>query len=297
MQIAIIGLGRMGQGVARRLLKRKHTVHAYNRTYIKTDALAAEGAVPHASLSDLVEGMERPRSIWLYLPSGEVTTEHLNELLELLQPGDTLIDGGNSHFSNSRLYAGKAEANGVGWLDVGTSGGIGGEIDGYCLMIGGNETTIQTHQPLFDTVAGERAWTRVGPAGAGHYVKMVHNAIEYGMLEAYAEGMAVLEDGTYSHQLDLPAVTSVWQRGSIITSRIGGWVEEAYHHENILENARTEVEENGESRWTVQEAIEQRISVPVLAESLFVRFISQGRHPIAAKLTNAMRSLFGGHKL
>ena len=297
MQIAIVGLGRMGQGVARRLLRAGHTVHAYNRTYAKTDALASDGAVPYASLRELVQGMPGPRSIWMYLPSGDVTVEHMDELLELLEQGDTLIDGGNSHFKTSAVYAAKAQSKGIGWLDVGTSGGIGGETVGYCLMIGGEPAVVEAHHPLLESVAGEQAWTRVGPPSSGHYVKMVHNAIEYGMLEAYAEGMAVLEDGSFSGQLDLPAVTSVWQQGSIITSRIGGWVDETYHSETLLPQARTEVEENGESRWTVQEAIDQRISVPVLADSLFVRFASQGRHPIAAKVTNAVRSLFGGHKL
>jgi 6-phosphogluconate dehydrogenase len=297
MHVGIIGLGRMGNGVARRLMRGGHTVVAFNRTFAKTEALATEGAIAAPSLRELVEKLPAPRVVWLYLPSGDVTREHLDELFGLLQPGDTIMDGGNSRFADSVVAAAEAEGKGMHWLDVGTSGGLGGETAGYCLMVGGENAHYSTLQSLWDAVAQPGGSVLAGPAGAGHYTKMVHNGIEYGILQAYAEGVALLQDGTMSGKIDLGAVANVWQKGSIIESRIGGWSAEALNDSQLLDAAKLDIDENGESRWTVQEAVEARVAVPVISSALFARFSSQGKHPIANKLTNAVRNLFGGHAL
>lgn len=287
----------MGSGVALRLTRAGHQVVVYNRTYAKTEALMEQGMEGVRSIEDLVLALPTPRTVWLYLPAGDVTCDHLATLRGLLSPGDTLIDGGNSRFLDSIEEAAKAKEAGLGWLDVGTSGGIGGLEAGYCLMAGGERELFDRLQPIWEAVAQPNGYVLAGRAGSGHYVKMIHNAIEYGILQAYAEGIALMEAGELGAQIDEGAVADVWQQGSIITSRIGGWVTEALHAPGMIDGARLIVEDNGESRWALQEAIERRVPSPVLAAALFARFATQGMHPRAAQLTNAVRNLFGGHSL
>ena len=297
MNIGLIGAGRMGSGVASRLMRAGHRVVVYNRTFAKTQELINQGMEGVKTVEELIAALPTPRVIWLYLPAGDVTQEHLAKLRSLLSAGDSLIDGGNSRFSDSLQEAAAAQAAGLGWLDVGTSGGIGGLEAGYCLMIGGDRELFNHLQPLWQAVAGPEGFALTGPAGTGHYTKMVHNAIEYGMLQAYAEGIALLEAGELGAQIDEQAVVAVWQRGSIITSRIGGWVAEALHTPDTLQGAKLVIEDNGESRWALEEAIERRVASPVLAAALFARFATQGLHPRSAQLTNTVRNLFGGHSL
>ena len=287
----------MGSGVALRLTKAGHRVVVYNRTYAKTESLIAQGTEGVKTLEELVLALPAPRVVWLYLPAGNVTKEHLASLRALLQSGDTLIDGGNSRFADTLKEAALAKAAGINWLDVGTSGGIGGLEDGYCLMAGGVPAVYDELKELWEAVAQPEGSVLAGPAGCGHYVKMVHNAIEYGMLQAYAEGIALLEAGELGAQINERAVAHVWQKGSIITSRIGGWVSQALDDPQMMDSAKLLVEDNGESRWALEEAIERHVASPVLAAALFARFATQGTHPRAAKLTNSVRNLFGGHSL
>lgn len=297
MNIGLIGAGRMGSGVALRLTRAGHRVVVYNRTYAKTEGLIEQGTEGVKTLEELISALPAPRLIWLYLPSGSVTKEHLATLRGLLSAGDVLLDGGNSRFSDTLVEAAACREKGISWLDVGTSGGIGGLEAGYCLMIGGEPETFAELTPVWEAVAQPGGYVLAGPAGCGHYTKMVHNAIEYGMLQAYAEGVALLEAGELGPKINEQAVADVWQQGSIITSRIGGWVAEALHNPSMLDSAKLLIEDNGESRWALEEAIEQHVPAPVMAAALFARFSTQGVHPRGIKIVNAVRNLFGGHTL
>jgi len=297
MDIGIIGLGKMGHGVASRLLEAGHRVVAFNRSFDKTSELAEHGAVATKSLQELVTALPAPRTVWTYLPAGDITQEHQEELLELLEAGDTLLDGGNSNFHLSIAMAERCKAKGIHWGDVGTSGGISGAKEGYCLMIGTDNETFTRLMPLWEAVAQKEAFARVGESGGGHYVKMVHNAIEYGMLQAFGEGMNLLEQGSFAGQIDLSAATGVWTHGSIIRSRIGDLVHEAYQKPELLKDARTAIDDNGMARWTVDEAIATATPLPSITASLFARFTSRQENHPGNKLISAVRHLFGGHPL
>ena len=295
MKVGIVGIGKMGKGVATRLIKGGHEVVAFNRTFEKAAALT--GATAVHTLEELVAALPAPRVVWMYLPF-KVTKEPAEELIALLEPGDTLVDGGNSNPWASNRFSQLCAEKGIEWADVGTSGGTGGEENGYCLMIGTSPKTFERLQPLWQAVAQPEGYAHVGRAFTGHYVKMVHNAIEYGMMQAFAEGMSLLENANAGgDEIDLQAVTQVWKHGSIISSRIGDWVAEAYEHPELLEQASSSVEENGMARWAVLDGTSQGVPTPVIAASLFARQTSQGKADKSSRLLNAVRHLFGGHSL
>ena len=296
MDIGIIGLGRMGAGVAERLLAGGHRVVAYNRTAAKTHALADEhGAVATESLAELVSTLQAPRTVWLYLPAGAVTEEHLLELQGLLEAGDVVLDGGNSNFHLSATRAATLGEKGIDFLDVGTSGGIAGREVGYCLMIGGSPEQYGRLEPAWKSVAIDGGYRLMGPVGSGHYVKMVHNAVEYGMMQAYGEGMQLLNDGSYAGKLDLAEIADLWEHGSIVRSFLGGLLRDALKDDGTLANVQGVVADSGEGRWSVEEALQAGIPVPVFTAALFARYSSRMTSPVAAKVVAVLRTRFGGH--
>lgn len=296
-KIGVVGLGKMGHGVASRLLKAGHEVVVYNRTYEKSAALAADGAQPVRTLEELVQSLPTPRVVWTYLPSGTVTRDHHDKLIALLSHGDFLLDGGNSDFHDSRERGIDCQARGINWVDVGTSGGISGAEEGYCLMIGAEQEAFDQLKPYWEAVAQSEGYARVGAEGAGHYVKMVHNAIEYGMLQAFAEGIDLIQSGSLAGQIDITAATDVWRHGSIISSRIGDWTHQSVAHPDLLSQTSNRIEDNGMARWTIEEAITNGVPLPSITSAVYARFVSQRDVSPANRLISAIRHLFGGHSL
>ena len=293
MELGLIGLGRMGGNMALRLLRGGHTVAVYDRDPAAAEALKAEGATPAASLADLVARLSPPRHVWLMVPAGQPVTDTIEELIPLLGAGDAIIDGGNSYYKDSVARAARLKAKGLHLLDAGTSGGVWGLTVGYCLMIGGEEEIFRRMAPVFKTLAPEDGYAYMGPSGAGHYVKMVHNGIEYGLLQAYAEGFELLDASTYD--LDPAKIAKLWNRGSVVRSWLLELAERALEDDPSLSTIRGYVEDSGEGRWTVQEAIERDVPATVLAHALFARFRSRQEDSFGAKLIAALRQQFGGH--
>ena len=297
MKIAIVGLGRMGANMARRLARGGHQVVVYNRTASVTEALAKEEPViPRYSLQDVVNTLEPPRPVWLMVPAGQPTEDMLKTVSSLMSPGDILIDGGNSNFNDTMRRAAEYEAKGFHFVDVGTSGGIWGLAEGYSLMIGGDEGVVEQLKPVFETLApaADRGWGRMGPHGSGHFVKMVHNGIEYGLMEAYAEGFEILR-ARKDFDLDLHQISKVWRYGSVVRSWLLELTEAALEGDPELRDLKGWVADSGEGRWTVFEAINEDVPAPVIALSLFRRFDSRQDDSYAARLLAAMRNQFGGH--
>lgn len=295
MQIAMIGLGRMGMNMARRLLRGGHKVIAYNRTPAKTDELAKEGAIAAYSLAEVVDKLEAPRTVWLMLPAGKPVDDHIQELRGLLAPGDLLIDGGNSLFKDDLRRAEDLEGTGILYADAGVSGGIWGLKVGYCSMIGGSDEAYERLVPALDTLAPENGHMHCGPVGSGHYVKMVHNGIEYGMMQAYAEGFNLLESSPYGEQMDLQKVANLWNQGSVIRSWLLELVESALAKDARLDSLAPYVEDSGEGRWTVDQAVELSVPAPVLTLALMERFRSRDDNSFADRMLAALRNEFGGH--
>jgi 6-phosphogluconate dehydrogenase len=296
MDVGIIGLGRMGGGVARRLVKSGHRVVAFNRSSEKTEAFAKDGGEAAYSLAELVEKLPLPRVLWVYLPAGEVAETHIAELQNLLSAGDILIDGGNSQFQYSQHHGITAQEKGLHFLDVGTSGGVQGEVNGYCLMIGGPKEAYMHCEPLWKAIATDKGYVHAGPCGSGHFTKMVHNAIEYGMLQAYAEGIELLAAAQLEAPVDIAGVTAVWQQGSIIRSFIGGLVAEAAGDDELIRTASMSVDHTGEGLWAVQEGLRLGLSQPVTTAALQVRLASSiNQSKLGNRLISAVRFLFGGH--
>ena len=295
MQIGMVGLGRMGLNMARRLLRGGHEVVAYNRTPEKTRALVSEGAVGSYSLPDLVEKLSPPRPVWLMLPAGKVIDEHLEELADLLSAGDIVIDGGNTHYKDDLRRAEPLAARGVRFVDAGVSGGIWGLDVGYCLMVGGDQGAYDLLEPVFETLAPPEGYLYCGPTGAGHFVKMVHNGIEYAMMEAYGEGFEILEGSPYAASLDYAELARLWNRGSVIRSWLLELAEAAFGKDPKLADIRGWVEDSGEGRWTVQQALETAVPAPVIALSLMRRFRSRQTDAFSDRLVAALRREFGGH--
>jgi len=293
MQIAIVGLGRMGGSMALRLLRGGHEVIAYDRYPAAADALQAEGGVPAHSLEDLVSRLAPPRHVWLMVPSGDPVTQTIEALAPLLAKGDAIIDGGNSNYHDSVARAASLKASGLHFLDVGTSGGVWGLQNGYCLMVGGEEDIFRSLEPVFRTLAPADGYAYLGPSGAGHYVKMVHNGIEYGLLQAYAEGFELMEAATFG--LDLNRIAALWNRGSVVRSWLLELAEKALEEDPHLGAIRGYVEDSGEGRWTVQEAIDRAVPATALTHALFARFRSRQDESFGAKLIAALRNQFGGH--
>jgi len=295
MQIAIIGLGRMGMNMAKRLLLGGHEVVAFNRTPSKTDQLVKEGAIGAYSISEVVDKLSHPRVTWIMLPAGATVDEHINQLKEILSPDDIVIDGGNTYYKDDIRRGDLLAKRGIKFMDAGVSGGIWGLEKGYCLMIGGKKETYQYLEPIFKTLAPEKGYLFCGGIGAGHFVKMVHNGIEYGMMQAYGEGFDILEASPYGESLDYAAVSHLWNQGSVVRSWLLELMESAFANDPNLSDIKGYVEDSGEGRWTIQQAIETGVSAPVIALSLMRRFRSQVQDSFSDKVVAALRREFGGH--
>ncbi|MBM3121517.1 MAG: decarboxylating 6-phosphogluconate dehydrogenase [Chloroflexi bacterium] len=296
MELAMIGLGKMGGNMAERLLRGGHRVVAHARTEESIRAAEANGAVGARSLDEVVAALKPPRVVWMMVPSGEVTETTLNNLLERLAPGDTIVDGGNSNYKDTLRRAKLVEARGLQYIDCGTSGGIWGLTEGYSLMVGGPAAAVDRLRPIFETLApaADTGWGRVGPHGAGHFVKMVHNGIEYGMMQALAEGFEVLH-AKDELQLDVHQIATIWQRGSVVRSWLLDLTAAALAEDADLSAIKGWVADSGEGRWTVAEAIDLDVPAPVITLSLLMRLASRQDDSYAARLLAAMRNQFGGH--
>jgi 6-phosphogluconate dehydrogenase len=333
MQLGIVGLGRMGSNIARRLLREGHRVVGYNKSPEAVAALVADGGTGADSLDALVAALEPPRAVWLMVPAGAVTESVLWEVAERLAPGDTVIDGGNTHYPDDIRRAEGLAASGISYLDCGTSGGVFGLERGFCLMIGGDESAFRRLEPIFASLAPgldaaertasrsgapapeERGYLYCGPSGAGHFVKMVHNGIEYGLMAAYAEGLNLLHHADaglttrdadaetaplahpehYRYDLDVGAIAELWRRGSVVASWLLDLTAEALHESPDLDGFAGRVSDSGEGRWTSLAAIETGAPTPVLTTALYSRFTSRGEEDYAYRLLSAMRAQFGGH--
>jgi len=295
MHVGMIGLGRMGWNMSRRLLHAGHQVVAYNRTVARSQELAAYGAVPCESLEECVQRLEPPRVIWCMLPAGRVLGEYVSRLAELTASGDIVIDGGNSNYRDAPAHSERFAARGVDFLDAGVSGGVWGLENGFCLMLGGPPRAYEHVEPLLRSLAPENGFLYCGPSGAGHFVKMVHNGIEYGMMQAYAEGFALLEYSDYGSELDHAAISRVWQHGSVIRSWLLELAGRAFTESPKLNDIEPYVEDSGEGRWCVEQALRSSTSAPVLTLAVMERFRSRDDTGFADKLLAALREQFGGH--
>jgi 6-phosphogluconate dehydrogenase len=294
MELGIYGLGRMGGNMAVRLLQGGHRVVASNRSRGPVDEAAQQGAVAAYSIAEMVQKLqESPRVVWLMVPSGQVTDDALGEVMALLKPGDIIIDGGNSNWKDTVRRSGTVTAAGMHFMDCGTSGGIWGLKEGYSLMIGGEQETFQHCEPIFKTLAPPNGYGYMGSHGAGHFVKMVHNGVEYGMLQAYGEGFEIIEKSQFKP--DLREVTRVWQNGSVVRSWLLDLAALAFAEDPTLSQIRGYVDDSGEGRWTVQAAIDEDVPAPVITLSLLQRFVSRQPDSFSAKVIAALRNQFGGH--
>ena len=298
MKIGMVGLGRMGLNMARRLVRGGIAVAAYNRTVQKAVDFAAEegkNAEAAQSLADLVSKLPAPRVVWLMLPAGTATDEHFDELLPLLSPGDIVVDGGNTSFRDDLRRHAAAGTRGIRYCDAGTSGGIWGLAEGYCIMVGGEPETVAILKPALDVLTGPGGNLHTGPVGSGHYVKMVHNGIEYGMMQAYAEGFEILAASQFGEELDFTAICDLWNHGSVVRSWLLELAQRAFAEDPRLENLEAYVDDSGEGRWTVEQAVENAVSAPVITLSLFERFRSRQKNAFQDRVLAALRNQFGGH--
>ncbi len=320
MQLGIIGLGRMGGNISRRLMRAGHQTIVYDRSAEAVDALAKDGAIKSAGLAEMVKQLDKPRTVWVMLPAGAITEATVTELAGLLEPGDIVIDGGNSYYKDDMRRAATLRDRGLVYVDVGTSGGIFGLERGYCMMIGGDKQAVDHLDPILSALApgigsverthgrdgkdprAEQGYLHTGPAGSGHFVKMVHNGIEYGIMQAYAEGFDILHRKSSDElpeaerfNLDVTDVAEVWRRGSVISSWLLDLTASALAENADLSHFEGAVADSGEGRWTIEAAIEEAVPAPVLSASLFARFRSRRDHTFADKLLSAMRAKFGGH--
>ena len=295
MKLAMIGLGRMGMNMAKRLLGGGHEVVAYNRSPEKTDELVKQGAIGAYSLSEIVEKLPSPRIIWLMLPAGRVVDDHVDQLKNLLLPGDMIIDGGNTYYKDDIRRAAGLKAKNIRFMDAGVSGGIWGLQIGYCLMIGGDRETYRELEPIFKTLAPEEGYLYCGPTGAGHFVKMVHNGIEYGMMHAYGEGFEILEASNYSEFFNYAEIAHLWNQGSVIRSWLLELAEIAFKKDAKLDDIQGYVDDSGEGRWTIEQAMETGVPAQVITLSLMRRFRSRQKNPFTDRVLAALRHEFGGH--
>ncbi len=321
MQLGIIGLGRMGGNIARRLMLNGHTTVVYDRDEASRSTLAQEGSTAVADLAALVAAMDKPRAVWVMLPAGDPTEETINVLADLLDADDVIIDGGNTFYKDDVRRAKALTEKGLHYVDVGTSGGVWGLERGYCMMIGGEADVVQRLDPLFETLApgygsvertkgrnstddrAERGYIHAGPAGSGHFVKMIHNGIEYGMMQAFAEGFDILKQKNSENlppeqrfDLNMADIAEVWRRGSVVSSWLLDLTADALATDPQLDAYSGAVADSGEGRWTIEAAMEQAVPVPVLSSALFARFRSRQKSSYADKMLSAMRFGFGGHK-
>ena len=334
MQLGMVGLGRMGAGIVQRLLGAGHHCVGYDVSADAVAALAADGMVGASTLEDLAAKLEKPRAVWLMVPAGEITDRTIAAVAEVLEPGDVVVDGGNTHYHDDLRHAGELRQKGLHHVDVGTSGGVWGLERGFCLMIGGEQEVVDRLGPIFAAIApgvgetprthgrtgdptpSEQGWYHCGPNGAGHFVKMVHNGIEYGLMAAYAEGLNILANADagvrerdqdaetaplenpdwYRYEIDTAEVAEVWRRGSVISSWLLDLAAEALYGSPELEEFAGRVSDSGEGRWTTLAAIDEGVPAPVLTAALYSRFSSRGLDEFADRLLSAMRKQFGGHE-
>jgi 6-phosphogluconate dehydrogenase len=294
MRIGFIGLGRMGANMVRRLIRDGHEIAAYNRTPEKTREMAGEGAIPAFTIAELVGTLEKPRTVWIMVPAGDATEAQIADLLEHLEPGDTIVDGGNTNFHDDQRRHPALATKGIRYIDAGVSGGIWGLKIGYCLMVGGEREAVEPLEPVFRSLAPENGYLHVGGPGAGHYVKMVHNGIEYGLMQAYAEGFEIMHASDY--ELDLAGISELWMQGSVVRSWLLELAGRAFRaNGSDLASLKGYVADSGEGRWTVQEAIDHDVPAPVITLSLLTRFRSRQDDSYGAKVLAALRNEFGGH--
>ncbi len=320
MELGVIGLGRMGGNICRRLLRAKHSIVAFDHSADAVRTVTGSGGQGADGIEDMVRQLKTPRAVWVMLPSGPITEATVTQLASLLSPGDTVIDGGNSYYKDDIRRARELREKGINYIDVGTSGGVFGLSRGYCMMIGGPDKEVSRLDPIFEALAPgageidktegregrdlrpEKGYMFCGPAGSGHFVKMVHNGIEYGMMQAYAEGFDVLAGKSSTHlpeaerfSIDTADVAEVWRRGSVVSSWLLDLTASALAQNETLSNFSGEVADSGEGRWTVEAAIEEAVPVPVLSTALYARFRSRSGNTFGEKLLSAMRFQFGGH--
>jgi len=320
MQLGLIGLGRMGGSMVRRLMNGGHDLVVFNRTAEKMKSFVADGATGTSDLRELIDKLEKPRVVWIMLPAGEVTENTMMEIAENLEPGDIIVDGGNSNFKDDIRRANVLDEKGIRFLDAGTSGGVWGEQRGYCLMVGGDESAFKEIEPIFKTLAPGRGkieeskgrenfdstaaegYLYCGKAGAGHYVKMVHNGIEYGMMQAIAEGFDIFKTANKDnlpecrrYDLNLADIAELWRRGSVVSSWLLDLTALALAENQDLAEYSGYVADSGEGRWTIETAMEQAVPAEVLTSALYTRFRSRQEHTFAEKVLSAMRDKFGGH--
>ena len=294
MELGFIGLGRMGKNMVLRLLEGKHRIVAWDRDSDPIREVEAKGATGAANPADLVSKLrDRPRAVWVMIPAGDPTEQVLRDLAPLLEAGDTIVDGGNSYYKDSVRRGEWLAQRRIDFVDSGTSGGIWGRTEGFCLMVGGPEETCRRLEPLFRTLAPQDGYARVGPGGAGHFTKMVHNGIEYGLMQAYAEGFEILNASSY--KLDLRTISALWQHGSVVRSWLLELAAGAFQEDPKLEHVRGYVEDSGEGRWTVMEAIDRAVPAPALMLALATRFRSRQSDSFQGKVLAALRHKFGGH--
>src|SRR6202140_1148223 len=320
MQLGMVGLGRMGANMTRRLMRGEHTMVVSDLSADAVKGIAGEGAVASSSLDDLVGKLTTPRAVWIMVPAGDATEKTVQALLSTMKAGDTMIDGGNSYFKDDVRRSKLCAAKGVHYVDVGTSGGVWGLERGYCMMIGGPKEAVQRLDPIFKTLApgkgdiprtpgreqlggtAEEGYIHCGPSGSGHFVKMVHNGIEYGLMQAYAEGFDIFKNATSKdlpedmrYDLNLPDIAEVWRRGSVVSSWLLDLTAMALTENPTLSEYEGFVQDSGEGRWTIQAAVEEAVPADVLTAALYVRFRSRQQHTFAEKMLSAMRQKFGGH--
>jgi 6-phosphogluconate dehydrogenase len=320
MQLGMIGLGRMGANMVRRLMRGGHECVAWDLSAENVSAIAGEGAIGAASIDDLLTKLKPPRAVWIMVPAGDATENTVNELAARMEAGDIIIDGGNSYFKDDARRAGQVKAKGINYLDVGTSGGVWGLERGYCMMIGGPEETAQHLDPIFKTLSpgrgnitrtpgreeiegtAENGYLYCGPSGAGHFVKMIHNGIEYGLMQAYAEGFDIFRNANSKelpeeirYDLNMADIAEVWRRGSVVSSWLLDLTAMALIEDPQLASYSGFVQDSGEGRWTIQAALEEAVPAEVLSAALYTRFRSRQEHTFAEKILSAMRKKFGGH--
>ncbi len=321
MQLGMIGLGRMGGNIVRRLMKHGHTTVVYDKDPKAVATIGKDGATGSTALEDFVKKLEKPRTAWVMLPAGKITETTIETLAKLMEPGDVIIDGGNTFWQDDVRRGKTLKEKGIHYVDVGTSGGVWGIDRGYCMMIGGDKAVVDRLDPIFKTLAPgigdiertkgrdgrdpsiEQGYIHAGPVGAGHFVKMVHNGIEYGLMQAYAEGFDILKNANidalpeaHRFDLDIADIAEVWRRGSVIPSWLLDLTSSALAENHTLDDYSGFVEDSGEGRWTVNAAIDEAVPAEVLTAALYTRFRSRKEHTFAEKILSAMRAGFGGHK-
>ena len=295
MQLAMIGLGKMGMNMARRLMQGNHEVVAYDLDEAAVQQISAEGASGAASLKEVVEPLPAPRIVWIMLPAGKPVVETISRLKELLSPEDIIVDGGNSYYKDDRRHYEELQAAGIHYMDVGVSGGVWGLEVGYCMMMGGDEAVFNYLEPIFKTLAPKDGYLYCGKSGAGHFVKMVHNGIEYGLMQAYGEGFEILDASDFAESFDYAKIAHLWNQGSVIRSWLLELAEDAFNKSAELTDITGYVQDSGEGRWTVQQALDTAVPAEVITLSLMRRFRSRQQDPFTERVLAALRREFGGH--